>query len=178
MVKVKVGLALLAAAAWVPAWSQSADGVTRAASGLRIAAEYPRPAVSPLGDVAREIDDPHTGDQWMLMRDPVHPGGPGRLVLVQGAGTRLASAGKRDETQPDARIAKRAPSLPVIHAGDTLVVEEHTAVVEARLEAMALSPAVEGAVFKVRLKIGGKVVRAIAVSAERAVFAPQDEAQP
>ncbi len=174
----KAGLAvLMAAAAWLPAWSQSATGDAPSVSVMQIAAVYLRAAAGPSGEVVREIDDPHTGDQWMLTRDPVHPEGPGRLVLVAGPGMRLASAGTRDETQPAASAPNRTAHQPVIHAGDTLIVEEHTAVVEARLEAMALGPAVQGAVFKARLKIGGKVVRAIAVSAGRAVFAQENEAQ-
>ena len=43
--------------------------------------------------MVREIDDPHTGDRWKLMRDPVHPEGPGRLVLVTGPGIEPVSAG-------------------------------------------------------------------------------------
>ena len=42
------------------------------------------------------------------------------------------------------------------------MVEEHTAVVDARLEAVALGPAAKGGEFRARLKIGGKVVRVIA----------------
>jgi hypothetical protein len=34
------------------------------------------------GEVVREIDDPHTGDRWLLKRNDQAPGGPGRLVLV------------------------------------------------------------------------------------------------
>jgi hypothetical protein len=142
-----------------------------------MAATYPRATAVNPAEAVREIDDPHTGDQWMLMRDLVHPEGPGQLVLVEGPGMRLASAGTRDEKPPGAPSANLTPLRPVIHTGDTLIVEELTAVVEARLEAVALGPAVEGAIFRVRLKIGGKVVRAIAVSAGRAVFAPADEAQ-
>jgi predicted secreted protein len=130
------------------------------------------------GEVVREIDDPHTGDQWMLMRDPFHPEGPGRLVLAGGPAMRQASAVTRDDTPPNAPRAILTPFLPVIHAGDALIVEERTAVVVARLEAVALGPAAQGAVFKARIKIGGKVVRAIAVAAGRAVFVPSDEAQP
>jgi predicted secreted protein len=63
----------------------------------------------------------------------------------------------------------------VIHTGDLLVVEENTAVVEARLEAVALGPAWAGSSFDVRLKIGGKVVRAIALASGRAVFSPETE---
>ena len=29
------------------------------------------------GEIVREIDDPHTGDRWLLVRDASHPGGPG-----------------------------------------------------------------------------------------------------
>ena len=67
--------------------------------------------------------------------------------------------------QPGSSSAERTRLHPVIHAGDVLIVEEHTAVVEARLEAVALGPAAAGAIFRARLKIGGKVVRAVAVSA-------------
>ena len=63
----------------------------------------------------------------------------------------------------------------MIHAGDALVVEEHTAVVDARLEAVALAPAAVGAEFSARLKVGGKVVRAGALAAGRAVLAPESE---
>jgi hypothetical protein len=66
----------------------------------------------------------------------------------------------------------------MIHAGDALILEEHTAVAEARLQAVALGPAAKGAVFEARLKIGGKMVRAVAISAGRAGFAPEEAAQP
>jgi flagella basal body P-ring formation protein FlgA len=66
----------------------------------------------------------------------------------------------------------------VIRTGDALLVEEHTAVVDARLEAVALESAAKGARFKTRLEIGGKVVRAIAISPGRAGFAPESEIVP
>ena len=58
-----------------------------------------------------------------------------------------------------------------------MVVEEHTAVVDARLEAVALGPAAIGSPFEVRLKIGGKVVRVVALAPGRAALAPQAEAR-
>ena len=58
------------------------------------------------------------------------------------------------------------------------MVEEHTAVADVRLDAVALGPAVKGAHFKARLKLGGKVVRAVAVSEGRADFAPDGEVEP
>jgi hypothetical protein len=111
------------------------------------------------GEIVREIDDPHTGGRWLLTRDPVHPAGPGRLVLV---------ARFRPEYRPIQPGVE--PPRPVIHAGDRLVVEENTAVIEARLEAVALGPAVVGSPLDVRLKIGGKVVRAVALGPGRAAF--------
>ena len=59
---------------------------------------------------------------------------------------------------------------PLIRSGDRLVIEENSAVVEARLEAVALGPAAVGAEFKARLAIGGRVVRAVALGPGRASF--------
>jgi hypothetical protein len=59
---------------------------------------------------------------------------------------------------------------PVIHAGDRLIVEENTRLVEARLAAVAMGPAIAGAPLDVRLTIGGKVMRAVALAPGRAAF--------
>jgi len=124
----------------------------------------------------REIDDPHLGARWLLMRDRNCPAGPGRLVLIPGS-SRNAAQGEPGGNNSLAG-AESIPLRPVIHAGDRLIVEENTASVEARLEAVALGPAVPGSVFDVRLKIGGKVARAIAMAPGRAAFAPRQEARP
>lgn len=125
----------------------------------------------------REIYDRPTGHLWLLERDGSRPEGPGRLVLAGGrhdpsgaAGSafgRNAAAGR-----PAQQISPTAP-IPVIRAGDRVVVEENTAAVEARLEATALSPAAAGSPFKARLELGGKIVRAVALSAGRAELAPE-----
>jgi hypothetical protein len=111
------------------------------------------------GQVVRVIDDGANGDRWLLVRDATNSGGPGRMV-------RLASA------------AAGSMIRPVIHAGDALVVEEHTAVVDARLEATALGSAVIGAVFQARLKIGGEAVRVVALGPGRADLMPEAKGQP
>ena len=111
----------------------------------------------------RESDDPTTGDRWLLLRDSSHPGGPGRWVLSSpGPG----SAGTR---QPG--IAPAAPS-PVIRPGDRLIVEQNSALIRARLEAVALGSAVPGSILNVRLQIGGGVFRAVALGPGRAAFEP------
>jgi flagella basal body P-ring formation protein FlgA len=65
----------------------------------------------------------------------------------------------------------------VIHSGDLLLLEQHTAVLDAKLEATALEPAILGEVLKVRLKVTGKVVLAVATGTGRANLAPADEAK-
>jgi hypothetical protein len=59
-----------------------------------------------------------------------------------------------------------------------LIVEEHTARVDAVLEARALSPAFVGAAFNVRLAIGGNLERAVALGPGRAAFQPGAGARP
>jgi hypothetical protein len=126
-------------------------------------------------EVVREIDDPHTGARWLLMRDPSHPGGPGRLL----ESTRNPARQRHPARQDAAGVkASSAELRPVLHAGDRLIVEENSAVVESRLEAVALGPAVLGSVLNVRLSVGGKVVRAVALAPGRAVLQPGMEARP
>jgi hypothetical protein len=62
--------------------------------------------------------------------------------------------------------------------GDRLIVEEDTPVASARLEALALGPASPGVEFMVRLRIGGKVMRVVALGPGRAAFATESEARP
>jgi hypothetical protein len=112
----------------------------------------------------RELDDPNSGARWLLYAS--RNGGPGRLVLVTNS-------------QPRGN-ATAAPILPppIIRAGDRIVLEEHTAVVDARLEAVALGPAAPGGTLRVRLAIGGRVVPAVALAPGRAAITPEQETQP
>lgn len=114
------------------------------------------------GQVLREIDDPHNGGRWLLLRDESHPGGPGLLTLVVAA---RCVSGQHHGADPEAKKA-----LPAIRSGDRVIVEESTPVAEARLEAVAMGQAIEGSVFQARLMIGGRVVRAVAIGPDRAVF--------
>lgn len=123
------------------------------------------------GEVVREIDDPHTGDRWLLTRNDRYPGGPGRLVLV--AARRNMQGGA-----PGGAADGAALLVPVIRSGDRLIVEEHTARVDAVLEARALAPAAAGAALDVRLTMGGHVVRAVALAPGRAALQPETGEQP
>lgn len=157
-----VGSGVLALLAVSMATAQSASAprgpVLVSSGGL---ASFERPAQE---GIVREIDDPHTGDRWLLMRNGQFPGGPGRLVLARA---------HFDATGASARLTGQADKgqvIPVIHAGDRLIVEEHTAVVDAVLEARALNPATAGAPLDVRLTIGGSVVRVVALGPGHAVL--------
>jgi len=162
--------AALAVAAVLPAAGQTAP------AGAPSAEQRP-------GHVFMEIDDSATGDRWLLVRDEANPAGPGRMVRVK---TGKVYSGNADSTGGTESAPARksgqgpvaAPMYPVIHAGDAVIVEEHTSVVDARLEAVALGSAAVGAQFKARLKIGGKVLRVVALAAGRAEMTPEREAQP
>jgi hypothetical protein len=125
------------------------------------------------GEIVREIDDPHNGDRWLLVRNAETPSGPGRLVRI---------AAHSNESGGTAGLAAHAPEetvqLPVIHAGDRLTVEEHTARVDATLEARALAPAAVGGSLDVRLTIGGRVARVVALGAGHAAFQTETGARP
>jgi hypothetical protein len=121
------------------------------------------PSTVPGDEIIREIDDPRNGDRWLLVRGDSHPGGPGLLLLVSAVQNKTRQAGPEPA----------AP--PIIRTGDRVIVEENTAAVEARLEAVALNPAWPGSLFNVRLTVGGKVLRVRAAGPGRAVL--QQEAQ-
>jgi hypothetical protein len=123
-------------------------------------------------EIFREIDDPRDGARWLLSRDLSHPGGPG--VLAQTGGE---SPSQAQRLKTGVRPAEKIP-VPVIRAGDRLILEEHSAVVEGRLEAIALAPAAVGSVVSVRLIIGGKVVRARALASGRVDLKPETEGRP
>lgn len=128
------------------------------------------------GQVLGEIDDPATGGRWLLFRDAVHFPGPGWLVWI--ANSNHACEAEPPEYGQRAKEQSRMRSSQfVIHSGDLLLLEQHTAVLDAKLEATALEPAILGEVLKVRLKVTGKVVLAVATGTGRANLAPADEAK-
>jgi len=169
MVLVGVSLASALSASGQEVAVLSADSRTSLLSSPPAAGTEPT-----LVDVVREIADPHTGDRWLLRRDGNCPGGPGRLLLVPRAGRTDHQSKPGDIQSGVAQAPGRTQFIPVIRAGDLLVIEESTTVADARLEAVALGPATAGSPLNVRLKIGGKLVRAIALSPGRAAFAREE----
>jgi hypothetical protein len=161
-------LMLLAAPALVAGAQTSALEFRIAGTPAQSATQLPAP-------IYREIDDPSTGDRWLLV--PGHAGGPGTLILAGHC--ERARCGEANMGTRSAPAADPAADLPVIHApviraGEAVIVEEHTAVVDVRLEAVALNPGRMGSTFEARLKIGGNVVRVRAVAPGRAILS-EDE---
>lgn len=118
-----------------------------------------------------EIDDPHSGVRWELMRDPSHPGGPGRLTQMPG---KENGNGKR-------RMEVPSRPAPVIRAGDRIAIDEDSSVAVIHLEAVALRPASIGTDIPVRLQ-GGSLFHAVVLGPGRATLAlahrPSSEVQP
>jgi hypothetical protein len=135
------------------------------AQGLQHSSSAAVPGAAAVGsEIVREIDDPRNGDRWLLMRDPDRPGGPGLLRVVSSISGKTGQAGSEPAAQ-----------APIVRAGDRVLVEENTAVAEARLEAVALGPAWQGSHFNVRLAMGGKVLRVLAAGPGRAVLEKEVE---
>jgi len=123
------------------------------------------------GEAIREIADPGTGACWLLVRNRTHPGGPGRLVRVECARAAPAVAAQGGAAASDLRA-------PVIRGGDRVILEAHTAVMDAELEAVALAAAPAGARLALRLKIGGRVVTGVAEGPGRAEWAGESGVRP
>jgi hypothetical protein len=124
------------------------------------------------GRLLREIDDPNSGTRWLLRRDKTNPGGPGRLEMASPG-----TAPRPLRGQAKARLVAPTGPEPVIRPGDKLVVEEHSATTDAYLEGMALGSAGPGSALNVRLSIGWRVVRVMAVAPGRAALAAAMEAR-
>jgi hypothetical protein len=155
---------MLAAVQVVCAQAQAANG-----SAVQVLLSLPRTAsVQSVAQekILREIDDLQNGNRWLLVRDDAHPGGPGRMVLVAPPG---------DESVGTFRLSATGAEKAsvVVHAGDRLIVEEHTARVDATLEARALASAAQGAVLNVRLTMSGKVMCAVVLGPGRAALQPE-----
>lgn len=116
--------------------------------------------------IRREIRDPHDGARWVIVANKKHPAGPGRMILAD------------DASETGDCFSVDNPLRAVIHVGDRVLVEEHTATAEAYLEAAALGTAGVGGRLDVRLKIGGKVVRVVALAPGRAFLVSAGEEKP
>lgn len=115
----------------------------------------------------RSFEDPGTHQHWLLLRNLSRPAAP--AVLVERS-LDSSCAGSSLEKSDQRSLSGQRYSLPVIQAGDYIVVSEHTRITDAELEATALNPAAIGESLSVRLKFGGRAVNAIATAPGRATL--------
>ncbi|KAA6464727.1 hypothetical protein DYQ86_01830 [Acidobacteria bacterium AB60] len=147
---------------------------------LAAAASHPQTVPDPLPvhatqpnaaeSVLRDLVDLSLGAHWQLSRDARHPGGPGRLVLAAGTAPLTARPGIPSPGTPTPSPSPE-PAAPIIRTGDRIILERHEGPVDSWLEGVALTPAKLGARLRARLRIGGRVVTAIASGRGRALFA-------
>ena len=113
----------------------------------------------------RVIVDPGTHQGWLLERNVSRPASPARLVPVS-----CDFSCRFRESGHGSALNQEQTQLPIVHAGDALILVERTRVSEARLEATALSSGSPGEAIKVRLKIGGHTLLAIPTAPGRAML--------
>lgn len=128
-------------------------------SSARVSAQPQAPCETP-NRAIRWIDDPATHLRWILLKDPRHPAAPAVLAPMQSnSGCVLRSGENRVAVESN---CFSQPAIPLIHGGETLIVEQHSAAADAQLEGTALGPAAIGEALRVRLKKSGKILSVIA----------------
>lgn len=163
MVRIRIGLVLVLAAG---AMAHFAVAQKDKPASTPLAVVSTVPADLAAASIVREIDDPGSGVRWLLVEDPEHPCGPGRMIAL-APGEEMHGVSTHG--------ANSARTAAVIHAGDRVQVVEHTAVMDASMEAVALASAAPGGPLRVRLRVGGRVLSARALGPGLAVLAPVGE---
>ena len=128
------------------------------------------PALNTRYRALREIEDPSTHQRWLLIRDRERAAGPALFVKgLHCAPCAFFASGTINcgsSYQPPVR------HVPVMHAGDRVILSEHPEVSDAELESTALEPAAPGDALRVRLRFGGFTARAIATASGHATLSP------
>jgi hypothetical protein len=119
----------------------------------------------------RTIEDFATHRRWLLEKDVNRPAGPASLVPLPP--DESCAFPKTEPGAAPLHVKFPGPPIPVIRAGDALIVSEHTSVSDTQLEAIALSAAGVGEAMTIRLKIGGGPLHAIAIAPSRASLLAQ-----
>ena len=119
----------------------------------------------------REIEDPGTHQRWLLIQDQERAAGP--AFFVRELRPSWCASFVAATTNSPSHFAARLRQLPVIHAGDAVLLSAHTKISDAEFEAIALGPAAAGDPLRVRLKFGGFTARAIATAPGRVTLADE-----
>jgi len=163
--RVVTRMAMAAAVATVfaiPSWSQHRNTTITRQTPACVAVTEAVADFARRYHAIRFIEDPGTHQRWLLLQDVSCPAGPALFIERP----RKLSRGRfiSQEGDSDSPLPVLKPSIPIIHPGDRIIVSEHTTVSEAKLEATALKAAAVGDDLTVRMKVGGRAVRAIATA--------------
>jgi hypothetical protein len=127
----------------------------------------PHSSIAPQYREIRTIEDRGTHQHWILLQNLNRPAAP--ALLLQGA-QGFSCSRFREKSGSRSKADARSFLPPVIHAGDHLIVSEHSSELDADLEATALKSAAIGNSLTVRLKAGGGTLSVIATGPGRATF--------
>lgn len=144
----------------LPGWGQQRKAYSAPRSTVCSSMLHPEAAIDGRYRLARTIKDFSTQQRWLLLEDSSHPAAP--ALLMEEARTAGCAGRWTQSTVSRASIPSFVPI--VIHAGDPIIVSEHTRVADAELEATALRTAAVGDPLLVRMKFGDLTLKAIAVS--------------
>jgi len=120
----------------------------------------------------RVIQDRGTRQRWLLLQDMKHPAAPARLFPESSEFSCARLPLKASESY--SRVNIQNVLIPVIHAGDSLILSEHTSVFDAELAAIALKAAAIGEGLTVRLKFGGRTLGAVATAPGHATVSEEE----
>ena len=125
-------------------------------------------AMPPTAQLFRSVDDPALATRWLLMRDPRHPGAPGRMVeaparIVSPGG--LNSAADHGDARKQTGLQRKAK--PVVRVGDEILVVSENPDSQLTLHARALSAGCAGDKISARIDVFHREVHARVLAAGR-----------
>lgn len=115
----------------------------------------------------RVIEDPASHRRWLIEQNLERPDWPARVIQVPQGLSCWNDTRRSDQAEKRNGLDR---SKRVVQAGETLRIVEESPVFRADLEAVALKNGGRGDWISARLRIGGKVVRAIVAAPGRAVL--------
>ncbi len=128
----------------------------------------------PVTETVRFVEDPALRTRWQLLRDPLHPGAPGRLVetpagaIPPGAipAGALHGTAKHDGSRQVGLQSKKAK--PLVVAGDEVLLVSANSASHLMLRSKALSAGYAGDEIRVQLDVFHRQMRARVLAAGRA----------
>ena len=123
----------------------------------------------PVTETVRFVEDPALRTRWQLLRDPLHPGAPGRMLEAPAGATSfnaLHGTAKHDGSRAIGWQSKKAK--PLVAAGDEVLLVCANSASHLVLASKALSAGYAGDEIRVQLDVFHRQMRARVLAAGRA----------